>query len=124
MLYALEAMAPTVYNRAETLLSVFKDQLTKCWQGELKQFEYGTILATFFFKRVPLLRPQVNFTELRARDPHMLWWVEIMVALVVVGPRKNMVVHYSVGWITNLLWLKTMRMLALNSGGTLIYPYR
>ena len=37
LLYAIEAMAPTVFNWAEALLLVFKDQLTKCRQGELKQ---------------------------------------------------------------------------------------
>ena len=36
------------------------------------------MLACFFFKRVPLLRPQVVFNEIRARDPCMLRWVEIM----------------------------------------------
>ena len=36
MLYAIEAMAPTVFNWAEALLLVFKYQLTKCQQGELK----------------------------------------------------------------------------------------
>ena len=36
MLYAIEAMAPTVFNLAEALLSVFKYKLTKCRQGELK----------------------------------------------------------------------------------------
>ena len=30
MLYAIEAMAPTVFNWAESMLSIFKDQLTKC----------------------------------------------------------------------------------------------
>ena len=71
-------MSPMVYNWAEALLPVFKDQLTKFWQRELKQFGYGSILACFFFKRVPLMRPQVIFTEFRARDPCMLRWVEIM----------------------------------------------
>ena len=36
LLYVPEAMAATVYNWTEALLPVFKDQLTKCWQGELK----------------------------------------------------------------------------------------
>ena len=53
MLYAIEAMAPTVFNWAEVMLPIFKDQLTKCWQGELKQFVLGSILAFFFFERVP-----------------------------------------------------------------------
>ena len=78
MLYAIEAMAPTGFNWGDELLSVFKDQLSKCRQGELKQFGYVSILACFFFERVPQLRPQVVFTELRARDPRMLRWVRIM----------------------------------------------
>ena len=78
MLYAIEAMTPTIFNWAEALLLVFKDQLTKCWQGELKQFSFISILACLFFERVPQLRPQVVFTELRTRDPRMLRWVRIM----------------------------------------------
>ena len=78
MLYSLEAMAHTVFNWAEALFTMFKDHLTECQQGEMKQFGYGNILACFIFKRVPLLRPQVVFTELRARDPRMLQWVEII----------------------------------------------
>ena len=45
MLYALEAMAPTVFNSVEALLVTFKEQLTKCHQGELNFFGYGTILV-------------------------------------------------------------------------------
>ena len=44
-IYSLEAMVPTVFNWAKALLPVFKDQLTKCRQGELKQCGYGSILA-------------------------------------------------------------------------------
>ena len=69
-MYTLEAMAPTVFNWAEALLPIFKDQLTKCRQGELKQFGFGSILAYFFFERVPQMRPQVTFKSLRARDPY------------------------------------------------------
>ena len=78
MLYALEAMAPTVFNWAEALLPIFKDQLTKCRQGELKQFGFGSILACFFFLQVPYMRPQVTFQSLIAWDPRMLRWVQVM----------------------------------------------
>ena len=71
-------MVPTVFNWVEALLSIFKYQLTKCRQWELKQFGFGSILACCFFEWVPQLRPQVVFTELRARDPRMLRWVQIM----------------------------------------------
>ena len=77
-MYAIEAMASIVFNWVEALLPVFKDQLTKCRQGELKQFSFGSILACFFFEWVPQLRPQVVFTDLRERDPRMLRWVWIM----------------------------------------------
>ena len=50
MPYAWKAMEPTVFNWAEALLSVFKEQFTKCQQGDLKQFGYDTILASLFFK--------------------------------------------------------------------------
>ena len=78
MLYAIEAMAPMVFNWAEAMLPIFKDQLTKCQQGELKQFGFGSILACFLFEQVPQMRPQVVFWNLRARDPRMLRWVQIM----------------------------------------------
>ena len=78
MLYAIETMAPMVFNWAKAKLPIFKDQLTKCRQGELKQFGFGSILSCFFFKQVPQMRPQVVFRSLRARDPRMLRWVQIM----------------------------------------------
>ena len=53
MLFAIEAMAPMVFNWVEAMLPIFKDQLTKCQQRELKQFRFGSILACFFFQRVP-----------------------------------------------------------------------
>ena len=72
MLYAPEEMAPTVFNWVEAMLPIFKDQLTKCRQGELKQFDFCSILACFFFERVPQMRPHVTFPSLRARDPYIL----------------------------------------------------
>ena len=78
MLYAIEAMAPTVFNWVESMLPIFKDQLTKCRQGELKKFGFGSILACFFFERVPQMIPQVVFQSLRARDPRILRWVQVM----------------------------------------------
>ena len=31
MLYAIEAIAPIIFNWVKALLPIFKDQLTKCW---------------------------------------------------------------------------------------------
>ena len=78
ILYALEAMAPTIFNWVEALLVTLKEHQNKCQRGEMKQFGYGTILMYFFFESVPHLRPQVAFTELRVRDPCMLQSVLMM----------------------------------------------
>ena len=93
-------MAPIVFIWAEALLLIFKDQLNKCWQGELKQFGYGSILVCFFFERVPHLRPQVVFTELRARDPCMQRWVRIM-ACTGVGKGKMKFRDPFFRWLNN-----------------------
>ena len=53
ILYAIEAMAPTVFNWVESLILKFNDQLTKCQQGELKQFGFGSILSYLLFGQVP-----------------------------------------------------------------------
>ena len=71
MLYTIEAMVPIVFNWVEALLPIFKDYLTKCRQGELRQFGFGSILACFFFEQAP----QVVFTELRVRYSRLLRWV-------------------------------------------------
>ena len=68
----------TQYSTGQRLLSTFKEKLTKCQQGEMNQFSYGIILASFFFERVPHLRLQVDFNELRADNPCMVHWVEVM----------------------------------------------
>ena len=78
MLYAIEAMAPTMFNWAEAMLPIFKDQLTKCRQGEPKQFGFGSILSFFFFEWVPQMRPQMIFWSLRVQDPCMLRWAQVM----------------------------------------------
>ena len=57
MLYSIEAMAPTIFNWAEAMLPIFKDQPTKCRQGELKKFGFGSILSYFFFEQVLQMRP-------------------------------------------------------------------
>ena len=50
MVYALDAMGPTIFNWDEEFLVTFKEKLTKCCHGELKQFGYGTILVSFFLE--------------------------------------------------------------------------
>jgi hypothetical protein len=57
--YAIECTEPQVFNWADDVLRSMKKQLTKCRQGDLKKFRYGSLLVSFFLERVPLLRLQV-----------------------------------------------------------------
>jgi hypothetical protein len=56
-----------------------KNHLTKCQNGWLKQFGYGSILVSFFLERVPVLRLQVEWGIPAPQDPRMKRWVDLMV---------------------------------------------
>ena len=49
--YAIECMEPRVFNWCESLLKNMKKQLTKCRNGRLKQFGYGSILVSLFLEK-------------------------------------------------------------------------
>jgi hypothetical protein len=55
-----------------------KKQLTKCRNGGLKQFVYGSILISFFLERVPVLRLQVEWGIPAPQDPRMKRRVDLM----------------------------------------------
>jgi hypothetical protein len=76
--YAIECTEPRVFNWADAVLRSIKRQLTKCRQGELKQFGYGSLLVSFFLERVPVFRLQVEWNFLGPRDPRMLRWCRLM----------------------------------------------
>lgn len=46
-----------LYNQSATLLTNMKEQLTRCRTRRQRQFCYGSILASFFFEQVPVMRP-------------------------------------------------------------------
>jgi hypothetical protein len=83
--YAIECTEPRVFNWADVVLRSIKKQLTKCRQGELKQFGYGSLLVSFFLEWVPILRLQVEWNIPGPRDPRMLRWCRLM-ARHVAGP--------------------------------------
>jgi hypothetical protein len=76
--YAIECIEPRVFNWADAVLRSIKKQLTKCRRGDLKKFEYGSLLVSLFLERVPLLRLQVEWNLPAPRDPRMLRWCQLM----------------------------------------------
>ena len=87
MFYALECMEPKVFNWCEGMLVSLKDKLSKCKRGTLKQFDYGVVVVSFIFQRVPHMRPQVTVRKLDPEDPRMLRWVYIMACHGGRGPK-------------------------------------
>jgi hypothetical protein len=71
-------MEPRVFNWCEGILKSMKKELTKFQNGQIKQFGYGSILVSFFLKRFPVLRLQVEWGILSPQDPQMKMWVDLM----------------------------------------------
>jgi hypothetical protein len=55
-----------------------KSQLTECKQGSKRNFEFASILCSFFFERVPGLGPRVDIIPCGPCDIAMAQWIEVM----------------------------------------------
>ena len=67
MFYVVECMQPIVYDWSTTLLSNMKQQLNDYKMGWVRNFEFGSILSTFFFERVPGLSARVDIVHMKSR---------------------------------------------------------
>ena len=66
------------YDWCTALLMNMKQQLTSIHQVKTKHFGYGTILMTFFFEKIPVLRPRVISTISSPRDPIIACQADMM----------------------------------------------
>ena len=55
---AVQCLNARIFNWSTTMLDCMKRQLTECRIREHHNFGFGTILFSFFFKRVPNLSPR------------------------------------------------------------------
>ena len=69
MFYAVECMRPIVHDWSTALLSNMKKRLNDCKMGRVRNFSFGSILSTLFFKRVPGINPRVDIPPHEVRDP-------------------------------------------------------
>lgn len=67
-----------VFDWCTPLLTNMKNQLISIQKGQKKNFGYGTVLCSFFFEKVPGLRPKVLSTTISPRDPRMGRWANLM----------------------------------------------
>jgi len=68
----------TIFNRCEGVLVNMKVYLSQCKNGRKNQFGYGSILVTFFIRRVPMLRLQIVMGNLFLQDTRMMLWEKHM----------------------------------------------
>ena len=78
MFYAVECMRPTIYDWSTTLLRNMKHQLSECKAGRVQNFDFSSILSTFFFEHVPGLSPRVDVPLHGVRDPAQRHWADAM----------------------------------------------
>ncbi len=68
MSLAVECLT-TVFDWCTPLLTNMKSQLTSIQKGQMKNFGYGTILCSLFFKKVTGLHPKVSVSISSPRYP-------------------------------------------------------
>jgi hypothetical protein len=78
MFYSVECLRPTVYDWCTLLLDNMKSQLTECKQGDKRNFEFASILCSFFFEWVLVLGPRVEIIPQGPRDLAMAGWTVVM----------------------------------------------
>jgi hypothetical protein len=60
------------------LLTAIRRQLTSCRRAGGGDFAFGTLLCSFFFERIPTLRPHHPIRAAGPREPRMRRWGEFM----------------------------------------------
>jgi hypothetical protein len=79
MFYAVQCERPTMYDWCTSLLANMKSQLMECKQGGgERNFEFSSILCSFFFERVLGLGPRVDILPRGPHNPAMARWIEVM----------------------------------------------
>ena len=81
VLISLRDTDGVVFDWCSCLLANLKDQLTRYRMGRQNKFGYGSILACFFFQRVPAMRPWAPIPLFTSRDPAMLKWLGLLIWL-------------------------------------------
>lgn len=88
--YALECTRPMIYDWCTRLLASIRTHLMTCKVGQKKNFGYGSLICSFFFKRILTLAPRVSLPPSPMREPQMRRWTLLWYCLGGGPPR-----HYN-----------------------------
>jgi hypothetical protein len=75
---AIQCMNAQIFDWSTTLLASMKSQLTACRQWTHMNFEFGTILCSFFFERVPCFSPLLTVQGNLATFPTVCIWAALL----------------------------------------------
>ena len=67
-----------LFDWCTALLTNMKFFFSSIQKAKTKNFGYGTILMTFFFEKIPGLRPKVISSIKNPRDPRIAQWADLM----------------------------------------------
>lgn len=69
LLLAFDCVQPQTFNWCEVMLRQLKAELMSCKTRTQHNFEYGTIIVSFFLERVPIMHPRMSLGPLDLREP-------------------------------------------------------
>jgi hypothetical protein len=75
---AIQCMNAQIFDWSTTLLASMTGQLTACRQWTQRNFQFGTILCSFFFERVPCFSPRLTVRGHMATFPAVCRWAALL----------------------------------------------
>jgi hypothetical protein len=78
MNFSIQFLNAQIFDWSTTLLECMKRQLTDCRQRTQRNFEFGTILCSFFFERVSSFSPRVVVRGHHASFPVVCRWAVLL----------------------------------------------
>jgi hypothetical protein len=78
MNFAIQCLNAQIFDWSTTLLDCMKRQLTDFCQRTQRNIEFGNILCSFFFERVPSFSPQVVVRGHQASFPVVCRWAVLL----------------------------------------------
>ena len=74
MMIVESVLSGTYYGWAQMMLVSLKQQLSLCKRQVNHDCAYGTVFCSFFFEKIPTLRPRIQLPDGGLREPRMRQW--------------------------------------------------
>lgn len=79
--YLVSCMTPTIFYWCSSLFDIVQGQLMRCKTRRLKNFEFESLICSYFFERILGLSPQVQLPIAAPREPCMVCLCDLQLHL-------------------------------------------